>query len=74
MRMWWQNLTLAGKIITFKTLALSKFVFLAQVLTIPNEIATTIHNFHQFKGNSYGTPTMEKLNTKLLAMIFKMVI
>ena len=30
-----------GKIIIFKTLALSKFVFLAQVLAIPSEITTT---------------------------------
>ena len=36
-----RNLTLEGKIIIFKTLALSKFVFLAQVLPIPNEITTT---------------------------------
>ena len=40
--MWcWRNLTLESKIIIFKTLALSKFVFLAQVLLIPNEITTT---------------------------------
>ena len=44
LRMWRRrNLTLEGKIIIFKTLALSKFVFLAQVLLIPNEISTTIH-------------------------------
>ena len=30
-----------GKIIIFKTLALSKFVFLAQVLAIPSKITTT---------------------------------
>ena len=40
--MWcWRNLILESKIIIFKTLALSKFVFLAQVLLIPNEITTT---------------------------------
>ena len=37
-----KNLTLEGKIIVVKTLALSKFVFLAQALLIPNEITTTI--------------------------------
>ena len=42
-RMWQQrNLTLERKIIIFKTLALSKLVFLAQVLPIPNKITTTM--------------------------------
>ena len=50
-----RNLTLEGKIIIFKTLALSKFVFLAQVLPIPNEITTTTQ---RIKENSYGTPAM----------------
>ena len=36
-----RNLTLEGKIIIFKALALSKFVFLAQFLPIANEITTT---------------------------------
>ena len=41
--MWQQiNLTLEGKIITFKTLVLSKVEILAQGLPIPNKIATTI--------------------------------
>ena len=39
--MWRQrNLSLEGKSIIFKTLVLSKFVFLAQVLLIPNEITS----------------------------------
>ena len=40
----WQrkNLNLEGKIIIFKILALSKFLFLAQVFPIPNEFDTTI--------------------------------
>ena len=33
-----RNLTLKGKIIIFKTLALSKITFLADVLVIPNQI------------------------------------
>ena len=41
------NFTLEGKIIIFKTLALSKFVFLAQVLPIPNEINTTIQRIQR---------------------------
>ena len=36
-----RKLTLESKIIIFKTLALSKFLFLAHVLPIPNEITTT---------------------------------
>ena len=48
-----RNLTLEGKIIIFKTLALSKFVFLAQVLPIPNEITTTIQRIQrEFLWNS----------------------
>ena len=43
LRMWQRrNLTLEGKIIIFKTLSSSKFVFLAQDLLIPNEITVSI--------------------------------
>ena len=43
LRMWRRrNLTLEGKIIIFKTLSSSKFVFLAQDLPIPNEITVSI--------------------------------
>ena len=41
------NLTPEGKIIIFKALALSKFVFLAQVLPIPNKITTTIQQIQR---------------------------
>lgn len=33
-----RNLTLEGKIIIFKSLALSKIIFLGQVLVVPNQI------------------------------------
>ena len=47
-RMWQQrNLTLERKIIIFKTLALSKLVFLAHVLPIPNKITTTIQQIQR---------------------------
>ena len=63
--MWWQrNLTLEGKIIIFKTLASSKFVFLAQALPI------LLPLYSKCEGNSYVTPTKWKLNTKLFAIIF----
>ena len=54
LRMWRRrNLTLEGKIIIFKTLALSKFVFLAEVLPVPNEITITIHRIQkEFLWNS----------------------
>ena len=46
-------LTLEGKIIIFKILALSKFVSLAQALPIPNEITTTIQQIQrEFLWNS----------------------
>ena len=42
LRIWWRrNLTIEGKIIIFKTLALSKIMLLAQVLLMPNEVTTT---------------------------------
>ena len=47
-RMWRRKtLTLEGKTIIFKTLNLSKLVFLAQVLTIPNEITATIQRIQR---------------------------
>ena len=56
LRMWWRkNLPLEGKIIIFKILALSKFLFLAQVLPIPHAITTTCS---EYKRNSYGSPAM----------------
>ena len=46
--MWRQrNLTLEGKIIIFKTLTLSKFVFLAQPLPFPKEITSTIQRIQR---------------------------
>ena len=48
-----KNLTLEGKIIIFKRMALSTFVFLPQVLPIPNEITTTIQRIQiEFPWNS----------------------
>ena len=39
LKMWrLRNLTLEGKIIIFKSLALSKIIFLGQVLVVPNQI------------------------------------
>ena len=50
LRVWRQRiLTLEGKIIIFKTLTLSKFLFLVQVLRIPHEITTTIQQIISMK-------------------------
>ena len=52
--MWRQrNLTLEGKILIFKTLALSKMTFLAQVLEIPNQIIDALQQIQkEFLWNS----------------------
>ena len=48
LRIWWQRtFTLESKISIFKILALLKFVFLAQVLLISNEINTTIQRIQK---------------------------
>ena len=48
-----RKLTLEGKLIIFKKLGLSKFVFLAQVLLISNEIISAIHRMQmEFLQNS----------------------
>ena len=48
-----RNLTVEGKITSFKTLTLSIFVFLAHVLPIPNEMTTTIQRIQkEFLWNS----------------------
>ena len=50
---WRRNLILEGKIVIYKTLALSKFAFLAQVSPIPKEITTTTQRMQrQFLWNS----------------------
>ena len=43
-----RNLTLEVKIIIFKTLALSKITFLAQVLVIPNKIIDALQQIRKY--------------------------
>ena len=45
----WQprNFTLEGKIIIFKALDLLKFLFLSQILSIPDEVTTTIQRIQK---------------------------
>ena len=44
---WWRNLTLEGKIIIFKTLALSKITFLAQVSDIANQVIDALQQIQE---------------------------
>ena len=65
-----RNPTLEGRTIIFKTLALSKFVFLAQVLPIPNVITTTIQRIQrEFLWNSNNV----KINPKFIFNDFQKV-
>ena len=43
-----RNLTLEGRIIIFKILALSKVTFLAQVLVIPNQIIDALQQIQKY--------------------------
>ena len=48
LKIWWlRNPTFEGKIIIFKTLALSKKVFFAQMLSIPKEIIDNIQRIQE---------------------------
>ena len=60
--MWRQRiLTLEGKIITFKTLALSKFTFFAQVLVIPNQVVDALQQIQKnFSWNSSSPKVKHK--------------
>ena len=56
-----KNFTLEDKIIILKTLALSKFVFLAQVLPVLNEITTTMQRIQrEFLWNSNKVKIKQK--------------
>ena len=59
------DLSIAGKITVFKTLAVSKIVHLALVKTIPNPI------IQEFKKNLYGKLPILKQNMTLSVKIMK---
>ena len=59
------DLSIAGKITVFKTLAVSKIVHLALVKTIPNPI------IQEFKKNLYGKLAILKQNMTLSVKIMK---
>ena len=62
LRVWCQrSLTLEGKITIFKTLAISKIVYIAYLSSVPNFV---IKELKKSKMNSYGTENGPKLNMK----------
>ena len=64
-----RNLKLEGKVIIFKTLALSIVTFLAQVLVIPNQI---IDALQQIQKDFLWNSSFPKVNMKPIAKIFNM--
>ena len=66
LKMWRRrNLTLEGKIIIFKTLALSKVTFFAQVLLIPNQIVDTSQQIQKdFLWNSFSLKVKHEIICK----------
>ena len=62
-----RSLTLKGKIIVFKTLAISKIVYLSMMIKVPTEI---IVELIKYKNDLFG-PINQKLKTKLYLPISK---
>ena len=62
-----RNLTLKGKIIVFKTLAISKIVYLSMMIKVLTEI---IVEFKKYKNSSFGQLN-QKLKTKQYLQISK---
>ena len=62
-----RNLTLKGKIIVFKTLAISKIVYLSMMIKVLTEI---IVEFKKYENSSFGQLN-QKLKTKQYLQISK---
>ena len=62
-----RSFTLEGKIIVFKTLAISKIVYLSMMIKVPTEI---IVELIKYKNDLFG-PINQKLKTKLYLPISK---
>ena len=54
-----RNLTVEGKIIIFKTLAISKIIHLSLVTNVPTEI---INKLNKIQKELFGMETTQKLN------------
>ena len=63
-----RNLTLEGKIIIFKTLALSKVTFLSQVLVISNKIIDTLSQIQKYLLWNSSSP---KLKHETICKVFQ---
>ena len=75
LKMWrWRNLTKEGKIIIFKTLALSKGTFLAQVLVSPNHIIDALQYSRKVKHETvskdfqYGELKKVDIKSKIISL------
>ena len=65
-----RNLTLEGKIVIFKTLAMSKIIFQAFITPIPMYVVTELEKIQK---SFYGKIPPQKLSTIHFAMIINMV-
>ena len=64
-----RHLSLEGKITIFKSLAISKIVYLALLTIVPKNV---IFELKKFKINFYGQIKKVKLNTQHSVMIIKL--
>ena len=70
LKLWKLNLTIEGRIIAFKSLAISKLIHLALVTEIPK---TTI-NLLKHRWNLYGKGKIRKSKIVLYVMTMNMVV
>ena len=67
-----KNLTLEGKIIVFKALALSKIVHLCLTSFVPKEIL--LRKLKMYRKISFGTGQLRKLNIALYVILLQQVV
>ena len=70
LKLWKLNLTIEGRIIAFKSLAISKLIHLALVTEIP----TTTINLLKYRWNLYGKGKIRKSKIVLYVMTMNMVV
>ena len=63
-----RSLTLSGRIVSFKTLALSKIVYVASMLVVPDRILNKLESIHK---NLFGRAKSRKLDTTPLLQIIQ---
>ena len=68
LRIWrMRSLTLEGKIIVFKTLAISKIVYLSMMIKVPTEIVVELDKIQK----RFIWPTKPKIKSKTISFDFK---